>query len=210
MPSSPTKKSLWQNQRLTYWESFQTLFGAVVLLFIIEAVDQLFFGNRLFLYGVRQGDFAHWYRMFFAPFLHDGWAHVTGNAVGLLFLGSIVLLLGFRTLLIVTAFAVITAGVGILFFGKAGVHAGASSVVYGYFAYLVARGVYEKSWRAVLLSVAVLLVFQGMLFGLLPNTGHQVSWIGHLFGALGGITAAGTLAKDKKASPSLPAPPPPK
>jgi membrane associated rhomboid family serine protease len=204
MPPNPANaKSLWQNQRLTYWEALRALFGAVVLLFVIEAVDQLFFSNRLFNYGVSRGDFAHWYRIFFAPFLHDTWAHLIGNAIGLMLLGGIVLLLGFRTLFIVTAFAVISAGVGILIFGTPGIHAGASSVVYGYFAYLVVRGFYEKSWRAIVLGLVVLLVFQVLLFGLLPTAGRHVSWMGHLFGALGGVAAAATHPK-KKNTPASP------
>ena len=106
-PSS-SKATLWKDQSFTYWESFKALFGVVVLLFIIEAVDQIFFGNRLFVYGVQRGDFGNWHRIFFAPFLHDGWAHLISNSIGLLLLGSIVLALGFRVLLTVTFFAIVS------------------------------------------------------------------------------------------------------
>ncbi|MEM8954728.1 MAG: rhomboid family intramembrane serine protease [Verrucomicrobiota bacterium] len=195
-----TAKSLWQSQRLTYWEAFRALLGAIVILFIIEAADRLFFNNNLFRFGLQRGDFEHWYHMFFAPFIHDGWSHLIGNAIGLLLLGSIVLLLGFRTLLIVTLFSIIATGAGILMFGTPGLHAGASCIVYGYFAFLVVRGLYEKSWHAIVLGIVILLVFQGLLNGLLPSAGKQISWVGHAFGALGGIAAAGTLAKERKSA----------
>ncbi len=90
-----------------------------------------------------------------------------------------------------------------LFFGKDGVHAGASGVVYGYFAYLVVRGFYEKSWKAIFLSVAVLFVFQGLLIGLVPGHKPGISWEGHLFGALGGISAAGMMSKGRKERKSV-------
>lgn len=191
---------LWKSQRYTYWESFKILLAWVTILVVVQAVDQLLFDNDLFRFGVRRGDFAHWYRIFLAPFLHANFAHVFSNAVGLLLLGSIILLLGSNVLATVTFGAIVVSGVGLLLFGTEGVHAGSSSVVYGYFGFLVFRGIYEECWKALLVGVVVLFLFQSLLTGMLPGT-PGLSWQGHVFGALGGISAAATLAREKKLRP---------
>ncbi|MFV1994465.1 MAG: rhomboid family intramembrane serine protease [Verrucomicrobiales bacterium] len=188
---------LWKSQRYTYRESFTMLFAWVVVLFIIEAIDQLLFHNNLFVFGVVRGDFEHWYRIFFAPFLHEDFLHVASNSAGLLVLGSIVLLLGADVLATVTFAAIVISGFGLLFFGSEGVHSGASSVVYGYFGFLVVRGLYERSWKALALSGGTLILFQSLLSGMLPGV-PGLSWQGHVLGALGGVVAASTLARERR------------
>ena len=185
---------LWKSQRYSYWESFKILFAWVTILVTIEAVDQIFFNGNLFILGIKQGDYLHWYHIFFAPFIHDDFLHVFSNSIGLLVLGAFVLLLGTRVLATVTFAAIVVSGFGVLVFGSDGLHAGASSIVYGYFGFLVFRGVYEKSWKALLAGGVVLFAFQSLLNGLLPGQ-PGTSWHSHVFGALGGISAAATLAR---------------
>ena len=69
------------------------------------------------------------------------------------------------------------------------VHIGASSVIFGYLGFLLARGFFERSWIAILLSLAVAFVYGGALWGVLPGQAG-VSWQGHLFGFIGGVLAA--------------------
>ena len=72
------------------------------------------------------------------------------------------------------------------------VHIGASGVVFGYAAYLVARGVYSRSLGQIALGLVVLAIWgTTLLQGLVPEDG--ISWQGHLFGALGGVLAARVL-----------------
>lgn len=181
-----------------YWNALQELVLFTLLLVTIEAVDKLFFANSLFELGIRRGDFAHWYRMFLAPFIHDGWSHVFGNSVGLILLGSMVLVLGRDVLATVTFSAIAVGGLGILFFGTPGVHAGASVIVYGYFGFLVANALYCRSARSILLCILVVVFFRGLAWGMFPAGVPGVSWQSHAFGALGGLAAAALLAKEAK------------
>ena len=72
------------------------------------------------------------------------------------------------------------------------VHIGASGVVFGYAAYLVARGIYSRSLGQIAIGLVVLAIWgTTLLQGLVPEDG--ISWQGHLFGALGGILAARVL-----------------
>ena len=188
---------LWESQRYSYIESLKILCSWTALLLVVEAADQLFFSDDLYLLGIRPGDFSHWYRIFFAPFIHDDFAHALGNIAGLLILGSIILSIGTEALITVTIVSIVVSGLGVILFGSEGVHAGASSVVYGYFGFLVVRGISERSWKALMIGVLVLFLFHGLLTGLLPGR-PGTSWHGHLFGSLGGAFAAAGMASKRK------------
>jgi len=73
--------------------------------------------------------------------------------------------------------------------GQPTVHIGASSLIFGLVAYLLAAGILARRWRTFLVAVLVFLVFGGIYVGLLPNDG-PVSWEGHLSGAVAGLLAA--------------------
>ena len=78
--------------------------------------------------------------------------------------------------------------------GAAGtVHIGASGVIFGYLGFLMARGFFERSVSAILLSAGVIWFFHAMVWGLLPTVAAGISWEAHLFGFLGGIMSAWLL-----------------
>ena len=62
-------------------------------------------------------------------------------------------------------------------------------MVFGYFGYLVARGWYDRKPRSILTAVAVLVLYGGLIFGVLPTQGF-VSWEAHLFGMIAGVLVA--------------------
>ena len=124
-----------------------------------------------------------------APFLHLGFGHLMANTAALLVLGALVLLTS-------PYFWVVTVAVGL--FGGLGVWLtgdprtvviGASGLVYGYAAYLVALGVFRRSLVNLLVAVLVVLLYGGLVFGVLPVRAG-VSWQGHLFGAVIGVAMA--------------------
>ena len=68
-------------------------------------------------------------------------------------------------------------------------HVGASGLAFGLFGYLVARGWYERSFVSILVALVVIVLYGGMILGVLPQGGF-VSWEGHLFGLIAGVMAA--------------------
>jgi membrane associated rhomboid family serine protease len=121
-----------------------------------------------------------------APFLHLGLGHLMANTTALLVLGSLVLLTS-------PYFWMVTVAVGL--FGGLGVWlvgdphtlvVGASGLVYGYGAYLVALGVFRRSLTNIAVAALVVLLYGGFVFGVLPGRAG-ISWQGHLFGALVGV-----------------------
>jgi membrane associated rhomboid family serine protease len=130
----------------------------------------------------------------FAPFLHASWGHLVGNTIPFLVLGAVVALSGLARVALVTIIVAVVGGLGTWLVAPSNtIHLGASGVVFGYAAYLVARGFSTR--RALhLVTGALVAVVWGttLLSGLVPRDG--ISWQGHLFGAIGGIVAAIVLA----------------
>jgi membrane associated rhomboid family serine protease len=161
----------------------------VVLLYGVELVDSLV-GHRLDGFGVRPRQEDGLDGIAFAPLLHLGWAHLLANTLPLLVFGFLILLAGVTRWLAVTAVVWVVGGVGTWLTGQPdSVHIGASVLAFGWLVYLLLRGVFSRRVGQVLLGLVLLLVYGGLLLGVLPGQ-PGVSWQGHLFGAVGGGLAA--------------------
>ncbi|EMY32965.1 rhomboid family membrane protein [Arthrobacter crystallopoietes BAB-32] len=131
----------------------------------------------------------------FSPLLHADFNHLVSNTLPLVVLGFLVLLEGTRRFMVVLASSWLVSGTGVWLLGQ-GLTVGASGVVFGFLAYLLVRGFYNRSWRQILLAVVIFLFYGSVLWGLLPTAGGGVSWQAHLFGAAGGVLAAVLMRRD--------------
>ncbi|GAC1583332.1 MAG: rhomboid family intramembrane serine protease [Candidatus Dormibacteria bacterium] len=132
--------------------------------------------------------------IFTAPFLHASWPHLIDNTIPFVFLGVIIALRGAARLALVTLIVIVLGGLGtwLIAPGNA-VTVGASGVVFGYAAYLLTRGLFNRSWLEVLVGLVVGAVWGGALASsLVPHYG--VSWQAHACGAVAGVIAAAMLA----------------
>jgi len=126
------------------------------------------------------------------PFLHDGFRHLFGNTLPFLVMGGAIASGSVARFARVAAIVGVTSGAGVWLFARGGtVHIGASGIVFGFLTYLLARGVIARKVTWILGGLVVLVVYGGILWGLLPTPG--VSWTGHVFGAVGGVLAAWIL-----------------
>jgi membrane associated rhomboid family serine protease len=160
-------------------------------------------------WGVRPRTVRGLFGIAFAPFLHVSFGHLIANTIPFLVLGAAIALGGVRQVVEVTVIVALVSGLGIwLFAAGNSVHLGASGLVFGYLTYLVARGLIARNVWWVLGGIVVLAFYGGLLWGLLPTP--RVSWLGHLFGAIGGVLAAWVLhgehgpADDSLAGPAAP------
>jgi membrane associated rhomboid family serine protease len=80
-------------------------------------------------------------------------------------------------------------------FGRTAIHIGASGLVFCFFGYLASLAFFKRNLMTIGLSVVCILVYGGVLKGVLPNAG-PVSWEGHLAGLLAGIIAAWVGSKE--------------
>ena len=163
----------------------------VAVMWVVEVIDAA--GAHLDANGIHPRDVDTLPDIAFAPFLHAGWGHLVGNTVPFVILGATIALGGLaRTVAVVVIVAVI-GGLGTWLIGPAGTnHIGASGLVFGFAAYLLARGIFSRRPLHLVIGVVVLAVYGTTLaFSLLPHPG--ISWQSHLFGAIGGIVAARIL-----------------
>jgi len=79
-------------------------------------------------------------------------------------------------------------------------HVGASGLIFGYLGFLLARGFFERSFQAILLSLVVFFLYGGAIWGVLPSS-TRISWESHLAGALTGIAAARLLGRSPRVRP---------
>ncbi len=167
--------------------------GFVVLLWVLEVADTAA-GHRLDEYGVRPRSDEGLLGIVFAPLLHGGWGHLSANTVPVLVLGFLTLATGLARGLAATAIIWVVGGIGVwLVAGSDSVHLGASGLVFGWIVYLAIRGFVNRQPWEIALGIVVLVVYGGVLLGVLPGQ-PGVSWQGHLFGAIGGALAAGLVS----------------
>lgn len=164
--------------------------GLAVLIWIVEPVN-LFTGHSLSQYGIVPRTAAGLIGIPLAPFLHFGLPHAFSNTIPLLVLGSLLLVSGKSHFWLVTIAVILGGGLmtWALARGAPNVHAGASGLVFGYFGYLVTRGLIDRRVSTMAITVAVVLFYGGMIWGLLP-TRPFISFESHIFGFGAGIAVA--------------------
>lgn len=163
------------------------------LMWVVEVVDAID-SHRLDRWGIQPREGDGLIGVVTAPFLHVGFGHLMGNTIPFLIMGAAIALGGALRVLAVTAIVALISGLGTWIIAPAGtVHLGASGVVFGYAAYLIFRGLFDRSLLSLGVGAIVAAAFGAVLLGgLVPHTG--VSWQAHFFGAVGGLVAARVLS----------------
>ncbi|GAA1570026.1 rhomboid family intramembrane serine protease [Kribbella sancticallisti] len=171
----------------------------VGLMWISELVDTALNGE-LDQYGIISRDPEGLFGILTAPFLHLGFSHLISNTLPLVTLGALIAVSGAMRLFSVTAIVTTIGGLGTWLISPPNtITIGASGLVFGYAAYLIARGAFNRRIGQVLIGVIVVLVWgSALLGGLLPQDG--ISWQGHLFGGIAGVLAAWVLTDERPKS----------
>jgi membrane associated rhomboid family serine protease len=167
----------------------------VLVMWALEIAD-VALDNRLDEYGIEPREVDGLDGIAFAPFLHVGFGHLIGNTIPFVVMGIVIAFEGPVRLLAVTGIVILVSGVGVWLVAPADtIHLGASGLVFGYAAYLIARGWFNRRFVEVAIGAGVAVIWGGALLGgLEPREG--ISWQGHLFGAIGGVVAARALVRE--------------
>jgi len=130
------------------------------------------------------------------PFLHANLGHILSNTFPLFIL--LMLLAGSRAQSWEIVVDIVLLGGALLWLcGRPDDHIGASGLIFGLISFLILSGLLEKRLIPLAIAVVVGFAFGGtLIFGVLPTVGPNVSWDGHLCGAVaGGIVAYGLTSK---------------
>lgn len=133
----------------------------------------------------------------FSPLIHANLLHLSSNTIPI-FVLLVVLYTFYKkeaTTVIITS--VLITGFLVWVFGRSASHVGISGLIYSLAAFLIVAGFLRKDFKSVLVSVFVVVLYGGLIWGIFPGK-FWVSWEGHLFGAVAGILMAFYLFKRNK------------
>lgn len=163
----------------------------LALLWLIELVNAISGRGLTGAGGIRARDPASLVDIVFSPFVHGNLEHLAGNALPLFSLGFIAAVPNLKRFLLMNLIVIVVGGFGVWLFSPANsISVGASGLVFGYFGYLLLRGIVDRRPVDVVVSIGVALAYGYLMWHSIGFGVTNISWQGHLCGLVGGMLAA--------------------
>ena len=179
-------------------KAFFLMIGFIGLIWVLQIFNWAGHYRLDYDYGILPRNIGRLPQIFSAPFLHFSWDHIEGNSGPLFVFGFLAAYRGVKKFLGVTLIVAVTSGLAVwLFQGGTELTVGASGLIFGYFGYVLSRGVFDRNLIDVLTALVMALSYAYILTVAIPGT-PGVSWIGHLGGLIGGI-ASGWIFRSRRA-----------
>lgn len=195
---APTPNAAADARRLR--RCFTATLAFVAVLWLIE-LAQLTLDLDLVGFGVYPRTLRGLSGIVFAPLIHGSLLHLFSNTLPIIILGT-GLLYGYpRSARVVIPVVYFGTGLAVWLFARSAWHIGASGLSFGMLFFILTMGVLRRDTRAIALALVVVLLYGGMIWGVVPGD-PAVSFESHLAGALLGVILA-ILLKNRD-----PAPPP--
>ena len=178
-----------QNQMHAFLRRAAALAAFVALLWAIQIVNWILGYGLNPAFGLVPRHVTGMDGIVAMPLLHGSFAHLIANTPPLLVMGGLLMATATRALLAVNMTVVALGGGLVWIFGSPAIHVGASGLIFGWFGFLIARGLVDRSPVTLGATVVIGGLYGSLLWGVLPGQ-PGVSWEAHLFGALAGVAAA--------------------
>ena len=141
--------------------------GFIGLIWLLQVANWADHYHLDFSYGILPRNIGRLPEIFTAPFLHFSWDHIEGNSGPLFVFGFLAAYRGVKKFLGVTLLVAITSGMAVwLFQGNNELTVGASGLIFGYFGYVLSRGLIDRN-----LIDALAAVVMGAVVRLHPDGG---------------------------------------
>ena len=170
----------------------------VALMWLVKTIE-VSFGIDLGRWGVVPHTAKGLIGIFTLPFLHGSWEHLLSNSVPILVLGTALYYcyptLANRVMLITyLASGLLTWGIG----NPHSVHIGASALVYGMNLFLITSGFIRGNRMLIVIALIMVFLYGSFIWGMIPALAipQNISWEGHLSGAIIGVLLALFLRKE--------------
>lgn len=166
-----------------------------ILLITFLEVIEYFYHLSFVKYGVLPRTLSGLKGIIFSPLIHSDFTHLGNNAAPLF-----ILLLSLRYFYKSISYEVffwiwIISGIWLWSFGRMNYHIGASGIVYAISSFLFFSGLIRKHTKLMAISLFVVFMYGSLIWGIFPIK-EQISWEGHLAGALSGLVLAWWFRKD--------------
>lgn len=124
-----------------------------------------------------------------SPLVHSGWDHLLSNTAPVIILGT-ALFYFYREVAFKTYFLIyLLTGIWVWFGGRESWHIGASGIIYGLASFLFFSGFIRKSAELMAISLVVVFLYGGLVWGLFPIV-QNISWESHISGGMAGLVIA--------------------
>ncbi|MFF2098628.1 rhomboid family intramembrane serine protease [Streptomyces sp. NPDC058202] len=188
-------------------KAFFVMFAFLAIVWLVQLANSADHYALSRDHGVVSGDLGTLPDILSAPFLHWSWAHIESNSGPLFVFGFLAAYRGVVRFLGLSLLVAVTSGLTVWLFESGGVDTvGASGLIFGYFGYVVVRGLFDRHLIDTLIGVVMAASFAYMLTVTVPGT-PGVSWLGHLGGLAGGLLGA-WLFRDRHPRNTPPPTPP--
>lgn len=142
-----------------------------------------------FKLGILPRKFEGLLGIFTSPLIHSNYSHLFSNLFPLILMGLGIFYFYPKSAYKVFAFVYLLTGTLVWIFARSVYHIGASGLVYSFVSYLFFNGIFRTDRKSIALSLIVVLLYGGLVWGILPGL-EGISWESHLFGAVSGMIAS--------------------
>jgi membrane associated rhomboid family serine protease len=169
---------------------------SIWIVFFIERSNDLSFVK----YGILPRMFEGLPGIFTSVFIHGDIEHIASNSIPLLVLGMMLFYFYKKIAKSTFIWIWLVSGIWLWMGGRNSpdhltFHIGASTLIYGLATFLFFSGVFRRHLRLMVVSAMVVFLYGSIMWGVLPIK-PEMSWEGHLFGALAGVLVAFNYRKE--------------
>ncbi|MBN2893316.1 MAG: rhomboid family intramembrane serine protease [Bacteroidales bacterium] len=159
--------------------SFALIF--VAIMWIIKIFEETL-GYSFAEFGVYPQTFAGLNGIIFSPFLHGDFNHLFSNTFPILILLTALIYFYPKNYFRIFIITYISSGIILWFIGRPSYHIGASGLIYAFAAFHFFSGVLSRRNDFIALSLIVVFLYGGIIWGVFPGIDETISWEGHLAG----------------------------
>jgi membrane associated rhomboid family serine protease len=161
----------------------------LLLIWFLFYIDRSF-NLELNNHGIFPRTFYGLQGVLFSPFLHGDLNHIASNSLPLFILSTALIYFYREVSLKVLVYGLLLSGIITWIIGRESYHIGASSLIYVLVSFIFFKGLMTKYYRLMALSLAVVVLYGGMIWYIFPEVDKAISWEGHLAGLLSGFVFA--------------------